>query len=75
MNITAAVTPEKIYDGDKVTVTLTGVTRPKEVSKEKNIWEEYTGYTTDIPDVGNVQGNMETITFTVPEGTASGTYT
>ena len=75
VNITAAVTPEKIYDGDKVTVTLTGVTRPKEVSKEKNIWEEYTGYTTDIPDVGNVQGNMETITFTVPEGTASGTYT
>lgn len=75
VNITAAVTPEKIYDGDEVTVTLTGVRRPKEVSKEKNLWDEYTGYTTDIPGLENIKGNMETITFTVPEGTTSGTYT
>lgn len=75
VNITAAVTPEKIYDGDQVTVTLTGVRRPKEVSKEKNLWEEYTGYTTDIPGLENIKGDMETLTFTVPEGTASGTYT
>lgn len=73
--INASVTPEKIHDGDKVTVTLTGVKTPKEVAKEKNIWEQCTGYKTDIPGVENVKGDMETITFTVPEGTPSGTYT
>ena len=73
--INASVTSEKIYDGDEVTISLTGVKRPKEVAKEKNIWTEYTGYKTDIPGVENVKGDMETITFTVPEGTPSGTYT
>lgn len=73
--INASVTSEKIYDGNEVTISLTGVKRPKEVAKEKNIWAEYTGYKTDIPGVENVKGDMETITFTVPEGTPSGTYT
>ena len=73
--INASVTSEKIHDGDEVTISLTGVKMPKEVAKEKNIWEQYTGYATDIPGVENVKGDMETITFTVPEGTPSGTYT
>ncbi len=73
--INASVTSEKIYDGDEVTISLTGVKTPKEVAKEKNIWEQYTGYKTDIPGVENVKGDMETISFTVPEGTPSGTYT
>lgn len=74
INITASVTPEKIYDGDKVTVTLNGFKIPKEVKKEKNVWNQNTGYTTDIPNLSSVTG-METITFTVPSGTPSGTYT
>lgn len=73
--INASVTSEKIHDGDEVTISLTGVKMPKEVAKEKNIWEQYTGYKTDIPGVENVKGDMETISFTVPEGTPSGTYT
>lgn len=73
--INASVTSEKIHDGDEVTISLTGVKMPKEVAKEKNIWEQYTGYKTDIPGVENIKGDMETITFIVPEGTPSGTYT
>lgn len=77
--ITASVTSEeKIYDGDKVTVTLANIKVPKEVKNEKNIWDQYTGYETDIPRVESVKGTSEdlgTISFTVPEGTPSGEYT
>ena len=77
-DITAAVTPEKIYDGDTVTVKFDSIKVPKEVKSEKNVWEQYTGYETDISGIKSIKGtsdDLNTISFTVPEGTPSGTYT
>ncbi|WP_373215738.1 Ig-like domain-containing protein [Ruminococcus sp. 5_1_39BFAA] len=74
LNPVVTINPEKIYDGDSVTIRLGNLERPEEVAGA-NIWEEKISYNTNIPGLNRVSnGSYQSITFTVPTGTPSGTY-
>ena len=75
LELTASLTPEKVYDGDAVTLTIEGLEKPEEVTNGGTLWSEKINYSTDIPAMNSISGSgRETITFRVPENTPSGTY-
>ena len=75
LELTASLVPEKVYDGDAVTLTIEGLEKPEEVTNGGTLWSEKINYSTDIPAMNSISGSgRETITFRVPENTPSGTY-